>query len=175
MHQLLLAVSYCHSKNVSHRDLKPENILLCDDGSIRLLDFGTAKDFSDGKPLSGIFGTYFYMAPEILTKETYDSKCDLWSVGVVMYLLVSGQLPFNDKNRENLTEQIIAANFSKQRKYQFKMSYFEFFCSVALYRRKVSNRGMILLQKLLERDPRRRLSAKDALDDPWFMQQRAIP
>jgi calcium-dependent protein kinase len=83
-------LNYCHQKNIVHRDLKPENILLDkDQAKITIIDFGTAMKFVKGEKLTQKFGTPYYIAPEVL-KKTYDEKCDIWSIGVIMYLLLCG-------------------------------------------------------------------------------------
>ena len=100
--QVLSAIAYCHRQYVVHRDLKPENIMMDQKGnlSIKLTDFGAAAIFSnteDGKPskikLRETVGTPYYMAPEVLTSE-YDEKCDLWSIGVIIYTMLAGIPPF---------------------------------------------------------------------------------
>lgn len=98
MMKLLRAINHCHAWGVTHRDIKPENIMYGDDGEIKLIDFGLSKVLEEynhqSKSLSTVAGTLAYMAPEVIT-EKYDPKhCDIWSLGVLMYLMVSGYLPF---------------------------------------------------------------------------------
>jgi calcium-dependent protein kinase len=98
MQKLLLAINHCHAWGVTHRDIKPENIMYGDDGDIKLIDFGLSKALEQyemgSKSLNTLAGTLAYMAPEIMTQH-YDPKhCDIWSLGVLMYLMVSGYLPF---------------------------------------------------------------------------------
>jgi len=97
--QLLSAIAYCHSKSVCHRDLKPENILIDNKEtlSIKLIDFGTSQKFDTEEKMELILGTAYYIAPEVLKGE-YDEKCDVWSCGVILYILLSGSPPFNGKN-----------------------------------------------------------------------------
>ena len=104
MHQIIIAISHCHSKNIVHRDIKPENILLENnesgtDSLIKIIDFGTSLQFDPNKNLNQTIGTPYYIAPEVI-KQTYDFKCDIWSCGVIMYILLSGNPPFNGKNDE---------------------------------------------------------------------------
>jgi calcium-dependent protein kinase len=95
---LLGAVSYCHEKGIVHRDLKPQNIMLEEDldgSKMKLIDFGTAKiyDKSGRKTLSELMGSPYYIAPEVL-KGKYGSKVDVWGIGIITFLLLSGELPF---------------------------------------------------------------------------------
>ena len=98
--QILNAVNYLHNQNIVHRDLKPENIMLINkstvnhNSEIKLIDFGTAKQFERNGKLSKFIGTSYYIAPEVLS-ECYDEKCDIWSCGVILYILLCGYPPFN--------------------------------------------------------------------------------
>lgn len=96
MRQLLSAISYCHERNVVHRDLKPENLLLdreAPDANIKVIDFGTSALFHSNQKLTQKYGTSYYIAPEVLRRD-YNEKCDIWSCGVIMYILLSGKPPF---------------------------------------------------------------------------------
>ena len=94
MKKLIRAVNHCHATGVVHRDIKPENIMYGRDGEIKLIDFGLSKRVQDKFTwLNTVAGTPFYMAPEVLDGE-YNSKCDIWSLGVLMYVLLCGYLPF---------------------------------------------------------------------------------
>jgi calcium-dependent protein kinase len=86
----LSAISYCHEQKVAHRDLKPENILIDpkQKGAIKVIDFGTAHLFDPQKSMHQMYGTAYYIAPEIL-EGNYDEKCDLWSIGVILYIMLS--------------------------------------------------------------------------------------
>lgn len=95
--QVLLCINYCHEKKIVHRDLKPENILLesnKDFDQIQIIDFGTSVFCDDKEYLDEKLGTPYYIAPEVLAKK-YGSKCDLWSIGVITYIILSGIPPFN--------------------------------------------------------------------------------
>jgi len=96
--KVVLAVNHCHANNIIHRDIKPENIMYGKDGEIKLIDFGLSKILDTKKVMNTIVGTPYYMAPEVI-KGVYDKKCDIWSIGVLLYTLVSGYLPFTGKNR----------------------------------------------------------------------------
>ncbi len=114
--QMMGAISYCHSKKIVHRDLKPENLLLLNESPnspIKVIDFGMSKIFKEStETMSDYVGTAFYISPEVLEGK-YDSKCDIWSAGVILYLLLSGCLPFDGENDEEVFQKI------KSRKYDF--------------------------------------------------------
>jgi calcium-dependent protein kinase len=100
MEKLFSAISHCHSNNIAHRDLKPENIMYASndpDSEIKLIDFGLSKKAKSKKTsLETIVGTPYYVAPEVLEGK-YGFECDMWSLGVLMYILLSGYLPFPGK------------------------------------------------------------------------------
>ena len=93
MEKLFQAINHCHAQGVIHRDIKPENIMITDSGSVRLIDFGLSKASRSNRNLTTVAGTPYYMAPEVL-EGSYAAKADIWSLGVLMYTLVSGYLPF---------------------------------------------------------------------------------
>ena len=104
MKQVFSAVAYCHAKNIVHRDLKPENILLEGSGDkalIKVIDFGTSQVFDPNKKMKQTYGTPYYIAPEVL-KGSYDSKCDIWSCGVILYILLTGRPPFDGKSDDEI-------------------------------------------------------------------------
>lgn len=110
MMKLLRAINHCHAWGVTHRDIKPENIMYGADGEIKLIDFGLSRALEEeqysSKALNTVAGTLAYMAPEVMT-EKYDPKhCDIWSLGVLMYLMVSGYLPFQGENRNHIYKRI---------------------------------------------------------------------
>lgn len=91
MKQLFSAINHCHAQGIIHRDIKPENIMINNSNSVKLIDFGLAKAIT--KSQKTIAGTPYYMAPEVLLQQ-YSYKADIWSLGVILYALVSGYLPF---------------------------------------------------------------------------------
>ena len=108
--QMLIVIGYYHDKGIVHRDLKPQNVLLEDDMDVKnmkLADFGTAGPFdpTGKKKLTELVGTPYYVAPEVL-KNSYGSKCDLWSLGVMTYLLLTGKLPFTANSIETIFQKI---------------------------------------------------------------------
>lgn len=153
MRQIFSAVYYCHSKNIIHRDLKPQNILIEDENeySIKIIDFGTSEIFSKNKAQVCV-GTLLYMAPEMITHSEYNKKYDMWSCGVILYLLLSGSLPFRGKSEEELCENI------KNAPIKLDSPAFD----------SVSDDAKDLILKLLNRDMNLRISAEQALSHPFF-------
>jgi calcium-dependent protein kinase len=94
-----------HTIGVVHRDIKPENIMLTQEGELKLIDFGLSKQFKHGKKMKTVLGTPYYMAPEVLEGQ-YDTKCDMWALGVLMYVFMSGYLPFQGANRNEVFTKI---------------------------------------------------------------------
>jgi calcium-dependent protein kinase len=106
------SINHIHSQGICHRDLKPENILFSkkdDDFSLKLIDFGLGKNLKESKIMNDFVGSPYYIAPEILRGE-FDFKCDIWSAGVIMYILLSGQFPFNGKKRDEIYSEIKTEN-----------------------------------------------------------------
>jgi len=155
MRQLLSSIRYAHNHNIVHRDLKPENILLDThaDGTynIKIIDWGTAKVFDSSQKMTERFGTAYYIAPEVLNKS-YNEKCDLWSIGVVLYVLLSGTPPFPGKNDKEIIKNV------QKGVYDFNGEEWE----------NISDEAKDLINKLLTYDPMKRISAKEALDHKWF-------
>ena len=157
MRQLLSAVAYCHDKGVIHRDLKPENILIENSEEkdkeffhIKIIDFGTCEILKK-KKLTEQIGTSFYIAPEVL-KDGYNEKCDLWSCGVILYILLCGSPPFYGKSEKEIFQKILDGSISFKHKIWSK----------------VSDEAKNLVVKLLQVDPSKRISAAEALEDIWF-------
>ena len=154
LRQILIAVNYCHQIGIAHRDLKPENLLLekrSPYSNLKVIDFGASALYSDCKTLNSRFGTSYYIAPEVL-KRSYNEKCDIWSCGVILYILLSGKPPFGGKN-----DKEILARVSKGT-YNFKGTTWD----------SVSDAAKDLIKRMLEFNPALRISAEDALKDPWF-------
>ena len=109
--QLVLALNYMHLQNIMHRDLKPEN-LLCEkreDGQvvIKLTDFGFATHYNEDNPNTLSLGSPLYMAPELCRSKPYDSKVDVWAVGVITYVLLSGQTPFTGTTKKEIYTKVV--------------------------------------------------------------------
>ena len=161
MFQILSAINYCHKMKIIHRDLKPENILIIERDSngmprIKIADFGTSKLVEKGHVQRKLVGSSYYIAPEVLKKH-YDEKCDLWSCGVIMYILLSGRPPFGGDNDKEIMDKVIIG------KYDLETSPFD----------KLSSSGKDLIQKLLMIEPNKRLSAEQALAHPWFKENKS--
>lgn len=155
MRQLFSSIDYIHSKGIVHRDLKPENLLLEDDDNdtkIKMTDFGLSKIYSQEFMMSTACGTPGYVAPEILNCAGYDPAVDMWSAGVIMYILLCGYPPFYSENDAQLFESILEAN------YHFHSPYWD----------DISAEAKDLIKKLLVVEPKQRLTAKQALDTAWF-------
>lgn len=149
--QMISAVAHLHEHGIAHRDLKPQNLLCAgpDGTDIRVADFGLSKMFGDGENLETCCGSPEYVAPEVLECKPYDKACDLWSVGVIIYVMLTGCFPFWDKNNAVLYEKIRNVDYG-----------WPDGCLV-------SKEARHLIQNLLEKDPDRRYTAQQALDHPW--------
>ena len=153
--QVMSAIEYCHKQGIVHRDLKPENLLYLREGPelnnpLKIIDFGLSQEININKILSSKVGTAYYVAPEILQGK-YSEKCDVWAAGVILYVLLSGEPPFNGPS-----DGVI---YSKIR--QFKFNFPEKRWS------KISNDAKDLLSKMLVPEAQR-LSASQVLEHPWF-------
>lgn len=155
MKQIFAGVQHLHSKGIIHRDLKPENILLetkkQGDLSLKIIDFDTAVFISLDSQIKGTMGSLYYMAPEVFD-GFYTEKCDLWSCGVIMYALLSGNPPFSGLSSYQIVSRI--------RKGVYKMD--------SKIWNNVSSEAKTLISKLLEKDPKKRISAVEAFKDPWI-------
>ncbi|MBA0684914.1 hypothetical protein Goari_026464 [Gossypium aridum] len=150
--QLISAVRFCHSRGVFHRDLKPENLLLDDNWNLKITDFGLSAVTDQIRPdglLHTLCGTPAYVAPEILAKKGYDgAKVDVWSCGIVLYVLHAGYLPFNDANLMVMYRRIYKGEFR-----------FPKWTSPDLRR---------FLSRLLDTNPETRITVDEIITDPWF-------
>ena len=111
LNQVLLAINYMHKNNLTHRDLKPENILLeskdMEKLDVKIADFGFSCIFDPEEGLDLVLGSPLYMAPEIIQNKVYNEKVDIWSIGVITYMLLSGSNPFPGKSKEQVKDMIV--------------------------------------------------------------------
>ena len=159
MQQILSAIFYLHSLNIVHRDIKPENIMIEtkksgqeeNKFSIKLIDFGTCNYLEPDNFLSLKVGTPYYIAPEVINKH-YNHKCDVWSAGVTLFILLSGFPPFYGKTATKIFEAI------KKEKLSFEFKEFK----------QVSEEAKDLISCMLEKNSNKRISAEKALNHKWF-------
>ena len=149
-------LQHVHENNIIHRDLKPDNLMYLTkdpESNIMIIDFGLAGDCTDG-PLTTPCGTAHYVAPEVLSSKPYNSKADMWSLGVIIYMLLCGFPPFFDAqgNQKRLYKLI------KLGKYRFPSPYWDY----------VSEQAKDLIKNLLQLDPVKRFSAKQVLKHKWI-------
>ncbi|KAK4784242.1 hypothetical protein SAY86_018610 [Trapa natans] len=156
---LMQVVLYCHENGVVHRDLKPENILLAtkaSPSSIKLADFGLATYLKPGQSLQGIVGSPFYIAPEVLVGD-YNQAADVWSAGVILYILLSGMPPFWGKTKSSIFDAVKAADL------QFPSDQWDH----------ISESARTLIRGMLCVDPSQRFSAQEVLDHSWMEEPEA--
>ena len=151
MRSLFSAINHCHAVNIVHRDIKPDNIMITENNTVRLIDFGLSKANKNGQSLHTVAGTPYYMAPEVL-EGSYTSKADIWSLGVLLYTLVSGYLPFQGNNAAEV--------FRKIKDVDYHFNHIEF--------ANVSADCKDLISKLLVGNAKKRIDGQQALKHPWF-------
>ncbi|CAG9324815.1 unnamed protein product [Blepharisma stoltei] len=153
MMKIFTAVNHLHTMRICHRDIKPENVMFTDkseDRELKLIDFGLSSKYRD-ELLESIVGTPYYLAPEVL-KGSYSKECDVWSLGVMMYLLLSGKHPFKGSSMKNLFRHI----------YNCQYNFSEPTWS------KISNQAKNLIQRMFTKNPNNRITISEALRHDWF-------
>lgn len=150
--QLISAVAFCHARGVYHRDLKPENILLDEEGNLKVSDFGLSA-ISEQIKQDGLFhtfcGTPAYVAPEVLARRGYDAaKVDIWSCGVILFVLMAGYLPFHDQNVMAMYKKIYKGEFRCPRWFSPELTRF--------------------LTRLLDTNPETRITIPEIMENRWF-------
>jgi serine/threonine protein kinase len=151
----VMGVRYCHQYQIAHRDLKPENLLLDDQGNLKISDFGFSNLQRGGsKPTQGtmmqtLCGTPHYVAPEVLREQGYNGlTADIWSCGIILFVMLAGYLPFDDPNLNALFNKIERGDFRMDRKFSPEVTDF--------------------LRRLIVVDPTKRMTLDEAIAHPWF-------
>ena len=154
MYQIMSAILTCHEKGIVHRDLKPENIMFAsdsEDSPLKVIDFGTSKKLEEKGVLTSLTGTAYYVAPEVL-RGNYDFKCDIWSCGVILYIMLCGYPPFRGNSEDAILNAVSRGYFSFAGK------------EWAL----VSSEAKSLIMYMLTRNPLRRPSAAEVFNTGWI-------
>jgi len=155
MRSFLDGLDHCHALNIVHRDLKPENLLLhskSNDWDMKIADFGLSCIYK-GRGLTVKCGTPGFIAPEILGDKPYDLKSDVFSAGIILYMLLSGRHPFHAKNRDALLQANLQSIID--------------FDDSKLWGH-ISDQAKDLVQKMLAKEPDQRISVREALQHPWM-------
>ena len=163
IHKLSMAIYYLHSYGIVHRDLKPENILMTDlspQADIRLLDFGLSKIIGNEEKCTEPYGTLSFVAPEVLQGKPYDKSVDLWSIGIITFLLLCGYLPFDDKHSER---EIARQTIQDPGPFEEKIW------------KQYSPEAKTFVDGLLQKKPEKRYSIKEVLEHPWIKKMDKVP
>lgn len=156
MFQILSAVNHLHEKQICHRDIKPENFQFVSKENqyhIKLIDFGLSKNFTEAKKLKTVVGTPYYVAPDVF-KGSYDERCDYWSCGAMMFVMLAGAVPFSGKNNKIIFNKI------NKCKYSFSQPIWN----------SISDGAKSLITRFQVVDPDKRLTCRDALQDKYFQE-----
>ena len=149
-HQIISGLSYLHYIGIAHRDFKPENILLTNDNKIlKIIDFGLGNMYKKGQLLKTGCGSPCYIPPEMIKEEGYDgAKSDIWSAGIILYLMLCGHLPFYEEDNQLMYNKIIEGQYT-----------------IPQY---LSEEAKDIIKKILEIDPKKRLNFEEIKEHPWF-------
>uniref|UniRef100_A0ACD5XAN0 Uncharacterized protein n=1 Tax=Avena sativa TaxID=4498 RepID=A0ACD5XAN0_AVESA len=154
-------VRACHAHGVMHRDLKPENFLYAgksEDAQLKAIDFGLSVFFRPGERFSEIVGSPYYMAPEVL-RRSYGPEADIWSAGVILYILLCGVPPFWAETEQGVARSILKGVLDFEREPWPR----------------ISDSAKSLVRQMLEMDPRKRLTARQVLEHPWLQDAKTAP
>ena len=155
MKQIAKGVKYLHQYGIIHRDLKPENISITRQNNfdeIKIMDFGLSKILASTEKMVSYSGTLSYMAPEILKGKPHNKEIDIWSIGIIMYVIINGYMPFEGKTDKEIMESI---KFDKLKFYRNKWGV-------------LSNSAEDLIKRCLEKSPEKRISIDEFINHPWF-------
>ena len=159
MIQIANGLKYLHLYGIVHRDLKPNNIMITkqnDSGIIKITDFGLSKIVSPTERMVDGFGTLTYTAPQVITRAPYNKKVDIWSIGVILYKMLSGIFPFDEKDEKKLARKIVMEEF------KFDKEHWE----------KRTQVVQDLIKKCLDKCQETRIGIDDFINHPWFKNNR---
>ena len=156
IYQILSAVNFFHKMNIIHRDIKPENILISDRNEddyprLKICDFGASKILEKGQINQRFIGSSYYIAPEVI-RQNYNEKCDLWSCGVILYIMLIGSPPFKGDDEKEILQNVAKGVYSISEQDYYNLS----------------KNSIDLMKKLLTINPEKRISAEEALNHPWL-------
>ena len=147
--QIIEAIDYLGKNGIAHRDLKPENILLDENRNIKVIDFGLSNTYKAGELLKTACGSPCYAAPEMIAGKLYvGHSADVWSSGIILYTMLCGHLPFEDRNANSLYKRILEDDF--------------------IMPRHITAAAKDVLRHVLVKDPLKRSSTSEILQHPWF-------
>ena len=159
MSQIASGVKYLHQYGIVHRDLKPDNIMITqqnDFGVIKIMDFGLSKIVSPNESMADGYGTLSYVAPEVLLRTPYNKEVDIWSMGVILYYILSGKLPFRGRKEQEVAEKIVYDEL------EFDDDEWEI----------RSQSAIDLIKSCLEKSKEKRISIDEFINHPWFKKNR---
>ena len=154
LRETISIIKYLHSLNIIHRDIKPENLLLDNNFRIKLCDYGWATHYNNNEHINTFCGTPEYVAPEIIKKEFYDEKIDIWSIGVLLFEMICNYSPFSANNNNDRFKNIIKGKINWPKNINFK--------------------AKKLIEKILKINPNERLSLNDILNDDFVIEYKEI-
>ena len=150
IYKIIEGLNHVHASDVVHRDIKPENIIVDDHGDPKIIDFGLSKDTKENtRILKSFVGSKIYMAPEILGGSVYSETCDMWSIGIICWVMLTADYPFSSRNLDH--DIINAPIFFQRQAWQG-----------------VGDSCKDLILKLLDRDDLARIKSSGAINHPWF-------
>ena len=159
MSQIASGVKYLHQYGIVHRDLKPDNIMITqpnDFGVIKIMDFGLSKIVSPNESMADGYGTLSYVAPEVLLRTPYNKEVDIWSMGVILYYMLSGKLPFRGRKEQEVAEKIVYDEL------EFEDDEWE-----------IRSKSVIdLIKSCLEKSKEKRITIDEFINHPWFKKNR---